>query len=109
MPVIATRDSVLDSHCIRLTNYVATSDNTASLSQYLVIGPVPGVRGAVFAKGLRHGNLVTVTRTGTSFVRGKGAQVRCRISFARDTGDAAGTLAFDADHIGGVAPAHVFA
>lgn len=109
MPILATRDAVLDSYCTRLTNYVATSDVTSHVAQYLVLGPVPGLPGSVFARGLRHDNLVVVTRTGTRFVRGKGAQVRVRISFARDTGDAAGTLAFDADHIGGVAPAHLFA
>jgi hypothetical protein len=53
--------------------------------------------------------VVLVTRTGSVPVRGKGDQVRVRINFPTDMGDAAGTLRFDGEHIGGVAPRVLFA
>jgi hypothetical protein len=105
----ATRDAVLATRTGSLADYSATSDTGAS---YAVLGPVPEDGTSVYAVGRRHGNIVLVTRTGAVAVRGKGAQVRVRIMFARDTGDADGTLSFDAygsEHIGGVAPRVLFA
>jgi hypothetical protein len=101
----ATRDEILNCSTAILQGYTATSDTLAS---YGVIGPVPGNVDAIYVQGHRHRNLAMVTRTGRTPVRGRGRQVRVRISFARDTGDAAGTLAFDAEHIGGVAPMSLF-
>lgn len=103
----ATRDAVLATRTGSLADYSATSDVVRA--SYAVIGPVPGNRDAVYAVGRRHSNLVVVTRTGVCLVKGKGPQVRVRIAFARDTGDAAGTLSFDAGFIGGVAPRVLFA
>ena len=102
---LATRDEILATRTGSLSSYSASSDTDAS---YAVLGPVPGDPDRVYAIGRRHDNLVLVTRTGSANVRGRGAQVRVRITFARDTNDAAGTLAFDADHIGGVAPRVLF-
>lgn len=109
---LATRDAILAARTGSLADYSATSDAVAS---YAVLGPVPGRADAVYAVGRRFSNLVLVTRTGTADVRGRGAQVRVRISFGQDTGDAAGTLAFDVPageprggHIGGVAPRVLF-
>lgn len=116
---LATRDEILATRTGSLDYYSATSDRAAS---YMVLGPVPGRDDAFYAVGRRHDNLVLVTRTGTANVRGKGAQVRTRISFAQDTNDAAGTLAFDTPasiaslmgydgnggHVGGVAPRVLF-
>lgn len=103
----ATRDEVFVARTGSLASYSATSDVVGA--SYAVIGPVPGDGDRVYAIGRRLGNLVLVTRTGVTLARGKGPQVRVRISFARDTGDAAGTLSFDAGHIGGVAPRVLFA
>jgi hypothetical protein len=50
--------------------------------------------------------LARVVRTGNVVDR-KGL-VRARLEFARDLGDQAGTLIFDADRIGGRVPATVF-
>lgn len=105
----ATRDEVLATRTGSLAGYTATSDARAP---YRVLGPVPGNGDAVYAQSLRHGNLVMVTRTGTVHVPGRGEQVRVRIAFALDTGDAAGTLAFltaPAHTTGGVAPRVLFA
>jgi hypothetical protein len=107
-PHLATRDEILASRTGSLADYSATSD---ALAYYAVLGPVPGNPDAVYATGRRHENLVMVTRTGTMHVRNRGAQVRVRILFATDTGDAAGTLAFggrDGEHAGGVAPSVLF-
>jgi hypothetical protein len=104
----ATRDAILASRTGSLADYSATSD---ALGSYAVLGPVPGRPDAVYAIGRRHDNLVMVTRTGRVHVKHRGAQLRVRILFAHDAGDAAGTLAFgglDGDHTGGVAPAVLF-
>jgi hypothetical protein len=100
----ATRDAILATRTGSLADYAVTGDNAAI---YRVLGPVPGSPDATYGVG-RFGNLCLVTRTGTADVRGRGAQVRVRIAFAQDTGDAAGTLAFDGEHIGGVAPRVLF-
>lgn len=57
---------------------------------------------ALYVRGARHGNIARVIRTGNSTVRAGGlGQVRARIDFAEDTGDAAGTLEFGTgEHIG---------
>lgn len=103
----ATRDAILATRTGSLADYSATSDTVAS---YAVLGPVPGHADSVFVVGRRLGNLAMVTRTGTVPVRGRGDQVRVRIVFPTDTGDAAGTLAFTGlDSIGGVAPRVLFA
>jgi len=101
----ATRDEILATRTGSLADYSATSD---ALAYYAVLGPVPGSTDAVYATGRRHENIVLITRTGRVHVKNRGAQVRVRITFATDTGDAAGTLAFDGEHIGGVAPAVLF-
>lgn len=103
----ATRDEVLATRTGSLATYCATSDTHAT---YWVLGPVPGNGDAVYAYGNRHQNLVMVTRTGTALVKGKGPQVRVRIDFAVDNGDANGTLAFGTrgQYIGGVAPKVLF-
>lgn len=103
---LATRDAVLDCSTAILNGYSATADLGHG---YGVLGPVPGRDDAIYAIGRRHRNIVLVERTGVTLVRGKGPQVRVRITFARDTGDVAGTLAFDAGHTGGVAPRSLFA
>ena len=59
----------------------------------------------VFVIGGRTGLVARVTRTGSRVTRGC---VRVRFDFPRDTGDLAGTLAFDAGKCGGVAPAWQF-
>jgi hypothetical protein len=100
-----TVDAIRASQTGSLRGYSATSDTDAT---YAVIGPVPGDADRVYVRGHRHGNLALVTRTGRADVRGRGRQVRVRIAFARDTGDVAGTLAFDAGEIGGVAPRVLF-
>lgn len=102
----ATRDAILATRTGSLADYSATSEIGAS---YAVLGPVPGDPGSVYAYGRRFDNLVMVTRTGTALVRGRGDQVRVRIMFAIDTGDAAGTLAFDGGYASGVAPRVLFA
>jgi hypothetical protein len=102
----ATRDEILATRTGSLADYSATSD---ALGYYAVLGPVPGDPDSVYATGRRGNNLVMVTRTGTVHVRNRGAQLRVRIQFARDLGDAAGTLGFWAcDSVGGVAPAVLF-
>lgn len=101
----ATRDAVLASRTGSLAGYSVTSDPGAS---YAVLGPVAGDPDRVWLQGRRHGNLAVATRTGTADVRGRGPQVRVWIAFAWDTGDAAGTLAFDRVGTGGVAPRVLF-
>ena len=105
----ATRDAVLATRTGSLASYWTTSDRGV---QYATLGPVPGDPNRFYARGINgtpsEGLVLLVTRTGMADVRGKGAQVRVRIDFPRDTNDAAGTLAFDADHIGGVAPRVLF-
>ena len=100
----ATRDEVLHSQArkfegLRVTSYQGTSYRVlgaASASAVYVEAPVTRV-------------LARVQRTGTVNVRGKGEQVRVRIEFATDTGDAAGTLAFDRSFsVKGVAPRALF-
>jgi hypothetical protein len=105
----ATRDEVLATRTGSLASYWTTADNGV---QWATLGPVPGDPDRFYARGIAGsasaGLVLLVTRTGSADVRGKGAQVRVRIDFPRDTGDAAGTLAFDADSIGGVAPRVLF-
>lgn len=68
---------------------------------------VARVGGEVYARGARHNNLVRVVRTGRKVSRDN--LVRVRIEFARDLGDAAGTLCFgDADHASGRADFRLF-
>jgi hypothetical protein len=103
-PITATRDEILASRTSGLVSYRVTSDMLAGYT------PI-GVRDdrTLWAISDTLQLLVLVTRTGEAMVRGKGDQVRVRIDFPRDTGDAAGTLAFGAEHIGGVAPRVLFA
>jgi hypothetical protein len=104
----ATRDEILATRTGSLADYSVTSDMVAS---YEVIGPVPGDASRIYARGRRLQNLVMVTRTGFANVKGRGDQIRVRIDFATDTGDAAGTLAFGGpggEHVGGVAPRVLF-
>jgi len=109
MTHLATRDAVLSSRTGSLDSYSVEADNGV---HWAILGPVPGDTDRVYARGYRggaaEGLVLLVTRTGTAHVRGKGAQVRVRLDFPRDTNDLAGTLAFDGDHIGGVAPAVLF-
>jgi hypothetical protein len=81
-------------------------------ASYAVLGPVPGDPDRIYAIGREGrpsaGLVMLVTRTGRVDVRGRGAQVRVRFDFPRDTGDAGGTLAFDASHTGGLAPRVLF-
>jgi hypothetical protein len=102
---MATRDEILATRTGSLATYWTTADNGV---QWATLGPVPGDPDRFYARGIAgkpsEGLVLLVTRTGDVDVRGRGAQVRVRIDFPRDTGDAGGTLAFDADHIGGVAP-----
>ena len=107
-PAPATRDAVLATRTASLAGYSASTDSGGS---FAVIGPVPGDANSVYVQGRVTGLLGIVTRTGSANVRGKGAQVRVRFGFAIDTGDAAGTLRFDASsrHAGGVAPRVLFA
>ena len=60
----------------------------------------------VIVRGRRTGTLARIVQTGRVARNG---EVRVRFEFARDLGDLAGTLAFDADHCGGRAPLQVFA
>ena len=99
-----TRDAILETSTGSLHGYSVTADAGQS---YAVIGPAgPDV---IYGVSRRTNLLVRVVRTGTANVRGKGEQVRVRIEFARDTGDAAGTLAFEPILSGGgVAPRVLF-
>jgi len=104
----ATRADVLATRTGSLATYYVTTD--AGID-YRVLGVVPGTPDRLYAiayGGASEGLVVHVTRTGRVPVRGRGDQVRVRVEYPRDTGDAAGTLAFDADHIGGVAPRVLF-
>lgn len=100
----ATRDEVFASRTGSLASYSVTSDAGVT---YDVIGPAGP--DTLYAISPRTSLVVRVVRTGVTLVRGKGPQVRVRVEFPRDTGDAAGTLAFDAGKIGGVAPRVLFA
>lgn len=100
----ATRDAILATRTGSLSGYWVTSNPGAA---YAVLGPAGP--DAVYAMSPRTGNIVHVVRTGVVDVRGKGRQVRVRVEFPTDTGDAAGTLAFDGGHTGGIAPRVVFA
>lgn len=105
----ATRDEILATRTGSLSSYSVSSDTDVS---YAVLGPVPGDPDRVYAIGRAgtpsSGLVLLVTRTGSVPVRGRGAQVRVRIEFPDDTNDLAGTLAFGARHIGGVAPRVLF-
>jgi hypothetical protein len=103
----ATRDAVLATRTASLSGYTATTDSGGSFE---VLGPVPGDASSVYVQGRVTGLLAMVTRTGSVPVRGKGDQVRVRFGYAMDTGDAAGTLRFEAPtrHAGGVAPRVLF-
>jgi hypothetical protein len=105
----ATRDEILATRTGSLATYSATSDNGQA---YAVVGPVPGDPDRIYVIGragtASAGLVILVTRTGRVDVPGKGAQVRVRFDFPRDTNDAGGTLAFDAGHVGGVAPRVLF-
>jgi hypothetical protein len=103
----ATRDAVLATRTASLAGYTVTADSGA---RYGVLGPVPGDASSVYAVSPSTGMLVMVTRTGSVPVRGKGDQVRMRVAYAHDTGDAAGTLAFRplSRDSGGVAPRVLF-
>jgi len=106
---MATRDEILATRTGSLASYSATSDTGVS---YAVLGPVPADPDRVYVTGRAGtpsaGLVILVTRTGRVDVRGHGAQVRVRFDFPRDTGDAGGTLSFDAGHVGGVAPRVLF-
>ncbi len=108
-PLTATRDDVLATRTASLAGYSPTTDRNVS---YAVLGPVPGRTDAVYVIGRdgtpSAGLVVLVTRTGTVPVRGRGDQVRVRFDYPRDTGDQAGTLAFDAERVGGLAPRVLF-
>jgi hypothetical protein len=97
----ATRDAVLMSQR-GAGRYAARLDTGPFLN--LIGQAYPG---AVYAAG-RTGHLALVVQTGQAAVRA-GDQVRVRVLFARDTGDAAGTLAFDQDPTPGIAPRAMFA
>lgn len=105
----ATRDAVVATRTGSLDSYSVTSDRGVS---YRILGPVPGNPDACYVMGRvgtpSAGLVVLVTRTGSVNVRGKGAQVRARFDYPRDINDAAGTLAFDAGSVGGVAPRVLF-
>jgi hypothetical protein len=100
---VATRDDIFRTRAGSLSTYRVTSDMLAGYS------PI-GVRddSSLWAISDTLKVLVLVERTGSVPVRGKGDQVRVRISFAEDMGDEAGTLRFDREHIGGVAPRVLF-
>lgn len=100
----ATRDEIFATRAGSLSTYRVTSDMLAGYS------PI-GVRDddSLWAISDTLRLIVLVTRTGSVPVRGKGDQVRVRINFPTDTGDARGTLRFDGEHIGGVAPRVLFA
>ena len=101
-----TRDAVLATRNPDLDGFYVTSDTGA---MYEVLG-MAGDGRSVFARSPRTGMLVMAVRTGSVNVPGRGAQVRVRVMFARDSGDAAGTLVFAPDlGIGGVAPRGLFA
>jgi hypothetical protein len=102
-PITATRDEIYATRAAGLSTYRVTSDMLAGYS------PI-GVRddSSFWAISDNLKLLVLVTRTGTVPVRGKGDQVRVRINFPTDTGDAAGTLSFDGEYAGGVAPRVLF-
>jgi hypothetical protein len=106
----ATRDAVLATRTASLASYWPRTDRGVS---YAVLGPVPGREDAIYVRGIggtpSEGLVVLVTRTGRVPVRGRTGCVRVRFDYPRDTNDAAGTLAFDAGHVGGVAPWVLFA
>jgi hypothetical protein len=92
-----TRDAILlDSDRAPFGQFVK-GDNGA------IYNVVTRVGDELFVAG-PHGNLARVTRTGNRTVSRMDytGEVRARIDFAEDTGDAAGTLAFgEGEHIGG--------
>jgi hypothetical protein len=101
---LATREEIMRSRTSGLVGYEVTSDRA--------VGYTPiGVRDDRSLWAISHtlNVIVMVTRTGEVPVRGRGDQVRVRINFPTDTGDAAGTLRFDGEHIGGLAPRVLFA
>ena len=100
----ATRDEVLATRTGSLAGYYVTADNGVL---WQVLGPADDNR--VYCASKSTGLVLLVTRPGKVNVRGKGAQVRVRLDFPRDTNDLAGTLAFDGESIGGVAPRVLFA
>jgi hypothetical protein len=105
MTVTAARDRVL-YHLPRVYGrYVtATNPDLDTILTYRVVSRDPATS-TVFAESPRTGLLVAVTRTGTKVTDG---QVRVRIEYATDTGDAAGTLQFGPRRIRGRAPADLF-
>lgn len=98
----ATRDAILTAPRAS-THRTYVSTDTAGWVYEVVGAAAPG---QVFARSERTGLLVLVTRTGR--VRNARGLVRVRVDFPTDTGDAAGTLAFDGGHVGGHAPADLF-
>ena len=104
-PHTATRVEVLNSSSApgapEPSSRYATADNGV---MWEVLGSADDR--TVYAISDRTGTVVTVTVTGDRLIRGQ--QVRVRIDFPRDTGDAAGTLVFDAGYVGGVAPRDLF-
>lgn len=93
-----TADSIRES-TVR-TPWYATTDQGGNFSV------VAFTDAGVIVRARRTGALARIVQTGSK-VRRDG-QVRIRMEFARDTGDQAGTLAFDDTKTGGLVPAEVF-
>jgi hypothetical protein len=91
---LVTRDAIMDARIDACA--LVLGDNGA---YYTVLANIDD---ALYVQG-RHGNLARVIRTGNSTVSRNDSmgEVRARIDFAEDIGDAAGTLSFGAgEHIG---------
>lgn len=101
----ATRDEVFDAP--RISGRMAATDvHGTPGAWFTVLGTVAGLPASVYVVSGRTGLVALVTRTGRT-VRRDG-MTRVRFDFPRDTGDAAGTLAFDGTRCGGWVPADVF-
>lgn len=102
MYTIPAREIKAAKHQHSLSYYYVTGDNGA---HYEILAVVDG---QIFVESVRLGCLARVVQTGKRI--DLGGQVRVRIEFAADLGDAEGTLSFgEGDHIGGKAQAYVFA
>lgn len=100
-PATATIDAIRDAGTF--PRFGATITATAASFD---ITTTPDADGAVFGRGRATGQVVRIVRTGRA-VRRDG-QVTVAVQFATDTGDAAGTLSFDREVRGAVAPAAAF-
>lgn len=93
-----TRDHILAGAAMRHRYYLRSDADAVYDVVFVSHRRVPAIG---YAISHRTGMIVRFEQTGYSARTGA---VRCRITPARDTGDLAGTLAFDGESIGGQMP-----